>query len=114
VLAGGSAGSLCWFEEGTTDSRPKELSKVTCLGLIKTSHCPHYDAEEQRRPLYHKYIKSKVLKPGYACDNKAAIYFEDNEVRKVLALNEESNAYYVYEKNGEIIEDRLPKEVLKP
>lgn len=113
VLAGGSAGSLCWFEEGTTDSRPKELSKVTCLGFIKTSHCPHYDAEEQRRPLYHKYIKEKVLKPGYACDNKAAIYFEDNEVKKVLALNEESNAYYVYEKDGKIVEDKLPKEILK-
>jgi dipeptidase E len=113
VLAGGSAGSLCWFEEGTTDSRPKELSKVTCLGFIKTSHCPHYDAEEQRRPLYHKLIKEKVLKPGYACDNKAAIYFEDNEVKKVLAVNEESNAYYVYEKNGAIVEDKLPKEVLK-
>lgn len=112
VLAGGSAGSLCWFEEGTTDSRPKELTKVNCLGLIRTSHCPHYDAEAQRRPLYHKYIKEGVLKPGYACDNKAAIYFEDNEVKKVLAINEESNAYYVSLKNGEIVEEKLPKEVL--
>ena len=41
VLAGGSAGSLCWFEEGTTDSRPKQLSKVNGLGFIKGSHCPH-------------------------------------------------------------------------
>jgi peptidase E len=113
VLAGGSAGSLCWFEEGTTDSRPKELSKVTCLGFIKTSHCPHYDAEPQRRPLYHQYIKSKELKAGYACDNKAAIYFEDNAVKKVLAIDDNSNAYYVYEKNGEVIEEKLAKEVLK-
>lgn len=113
VLAGGSAGSLCWFEEGTTDSRPKELTKVSCLGFIKTSHCPHYDAEEQRRPLYHKYIKEKLLKPGYACDNKTAIYFEDNEVKQVLTLNEESNAYYVHEKNGQVVEDKLPKTVLR-
>jgi peptidase E len=113
VLGGGSAGSLCWFEEGTTDSRPKELSKVTCLGFIKTSHCPHYDAEAQRRPLYHQYIKSKELKGGYACDNKAAIYFEDNEVKKVVTADENSNAYYVYERNGEVIEEKLPKEVLK-
>ena len=112
VLAGGSAGSLCWFEEGTTDSRPKELSKVECLGFIKTSHCPHYDAEEQRRPLYQKYILDKTLKPGYAIDNKAAIYFEDNEVKKVLAVNEESNAYYVSVKDGKIVEEKLPKEVV--
>ncbi|MBI1808497.1 MAG: peptidase E [Gemmatimonadetes bacterium] len=44
VLGGASAGSLCWFEEGTTDSRPKALSIVKCLGFLKGSHSPHYDA----------------------------------------------------------------------
>ncbi|HPH45458.1 MAG TPA: peptidase E [Chryseolinea sp.] len=112
VLAGGSAGSLCWFEEGTTDSRPKELSKVSCLGFIKASHSPHYDAEPERRPRFQGYIKSKEFKAGYACDNKAAIYFEDNTVKEVVAVNQESNAYYVYEKNGEVIEEKLPKRVL--
>lgn len=111
VLAGGSAGSLCWFEEGTTDSRPKELSKVNGLGFIKGSHCPHYDAEPGRRPLYHRYIRDGVLKAGYAVDNNAAIYFEDNEVRKVIALDENSNAYFVSLKNGEVVEEKLKKEV---
>ena len=45
VLGGASAGSLCWFEEGTTDSRPKELTTVKCLGFLKGSHSPHYDRE---------------------------------------------------------------------
>ena len=112
VLAGGSAGSLCWFEEGTTDSRPKQLSKVNGLGFIKGSHCPHYDAEPGRRPLYHQYIKDGVLKPGYAVDNNASIYFEDNEVRKVIALDDNSNAYFVSLKNGEVVEERLRNEVL--
>ena len=58
VLGGASAGSLCWFEEGTTDSRPKELSTVKCLGFLKGSHSPHYDAEPGRRPLYQKLIAS--------------------------------------------------------
>ncbi len=56
VLGGASAGSLCWFEEGTTDSRPKELSTVKCLGFLKGSHWPHYDREPDRRPLYQKLI----------------------------------------------------------
>ena len=56
VLGGASAGSLCWFEEGTTDSRPKALSIVKCLGLLEGSHSPHYDAEPGRRPLYRKLI----------------------------------------------------------
>ena len=85
VLGGASAGSLCWFEEGTTDSRPKELSIVKCLGFLKGSHSPHYDAEPGRRPLYQKLIGSGQMKPGYACDNDAGIYFEDNEVKRVVA-----------------------------
>jgi dipeptidase E len=75
VLGGASAGSLCWFEEGTTDSRPKELTTVYGLGFIKGSHSPHYDREAPRRPTYHRLIASGQMKPGYACDNDAGIYF---------------------------------------
>ena len=75
VLGGASAGSICWFEEGTTDSRPKELTVVKGLGFLKGSHCPHYDREKDRRPLYQKLIASGELKPGYACDNDAGTYF---------------------------------------
>jgi peptidase E len=60
VLAGGSAGSLCWFEHGTTDSRPKDISKVECLGFIKGSHCPHYDSEPTRRPLSLVYKVQRI------------------------------------------------------
>ena len=76
VLGGASAGSLCWFEEGTTDSRPKELSIVKCLGFLHGSHSPHYDAEAARRPTYHRLILSGQMKPGYACDNDAGIYLK--------------------------------------
>lgn len=113
ILSGGSAGSLCWFEQGTTDSRPKEITKIECLGFLQGSHCPHYDSEPTRRPRYHSYIKSKEFKAGYACDDQAGIYFEDNTVKKVVSLKEESNAYYVYEENGEAKERKLEKEVLK-
>ena len=112
LLGGGSAGSLCWFEHGTTDSRPIELSKVDGLGFIKGSHCPHYDAEAQRRPLYWSKIKSGAFKPGYACDNRAGIYFENEMVKQVVALDEKSNAYYVSKIGGEVNERLLPKIVL--
>jgi len=46
ILSGGSAGSLCWFVNGTTDSRPKELSIIEGLKFLNYSHCPHYHSEE--------------------------------------------------------------------
>lgn len=104
VLGGASAGSLCWFEEGTTDSRPKELSTVQCLGFLKGSHSPHYDREPGRRPLYQKLIGSGEMKPGYACDNDAGIYFEDNEVRRVVSTRAEAKVYYVSVVGGKVVE----------
>ncbi len=110
VLGGASAGSLCWFEEGTTDSRPKELSKVDCLGFLKGSHSPHYDAEPGRRPLYQKMIASGQMKPGYACDNDAGIYFEDNTVKRVVSTRAAAKVYYVSMEGGKIAEKVMEPE----
>jgi len=112
VLGGASAGSLCWFEEGTTDSRPKELTKVECLGFLAGSHSPHYDAEGNRRPIYHRMILSGELKPGYACDNDAGIYFEDNEVRRVVHTRADAKVYYVSVENGRVVERMIEPEMI--
>lgn len=113
VLGGASAGSLCWFEEGTTDSRPQEVTKIECLGFLRGSHSPHYDAEAVRRPTYHRLIRSGELKPGYACDNDAGIHFVDNEVRGVVKTREEASVYYVELVDGEIVETELPAEMIR-
>jgi peptidase E len=112
VLGGASAGSLCWFEEGTTDSRPRELTTVKCLGFLKGSHCPHYDREPARRPLYRKLIASGEMKPGYACDNDAGIHFEDNEVKRVVKTRAEAKVYYVSASGGEAVEKVLEAEMI--
>jgi len=109
VLGGASAGSLCWFEEGTTDSRPKELSTVKGLGFLRGSHCPHYDREAQRRPVYQKLIGSGQMKPGYACDNDAGIYFEDNDVKRVVSTRPEAKVYYV-----SVVDGKVSEKVLEP
>jgi len=110
VLGGASAGSLCWFEEGTTDSRPKELTTVKCLGFLKGSHSPHYDREPGRRPLYQKLIGSGEMKPGYACDNDAGIHFEDNVVKRVVSTRAEAKVYYVSAVDGRVVEKVLEAE----
>jgi peptidase E len=112
VLGGASAGSLCWFEEGTTDSRPKELTTVQGLGFLKGSHSPHYDREPGRRPLYQKLIGSGQMKPGYACDNDAGIYFEDNTVKRVVATRKDAKVYYVSVVDGKVVEKMMEPEII--
>ncbi len=58
VLAGSSAGGICWFESGVTDSFGPQLEQMDCLGFLSGSFCPHWDDEEQRRPRYHALLKN--------------------------------------------------------
>lgn len=113
VLAGGSAGSLCWFEKGTTDSRPIKLSVVEGLGFLPFSHSPHYHSEEYRRPLFHENIKNGIFGSGYGMDNYSGIIFKNGEPFKVVSLGEEYNSYYAYLKDGEIVEEKLKAVILK-
>lgn len=113
VLAGGSAGSLCWFVNGTTDSRPKELSVVEGLGFLPFSHSPHYHSEEYRRPLYHKNIENGIFKEGYAMDDYSGIIFKNGKPFKVVSLGDEYNCYFVSVKNGKAVEEKLKAEILK-
>jgi peptidase E len=114
VLSGGSAGSLCWFQGGTTDSRPKDLSIVKCLGFIQTSHCPHYHSELLRKPLYFDNILKGRLSPGYAIDDLAGVVFENEKFVRSVAIDDKSHAYYVSVINGAIDEKLLPvTEIIK-
>ena len=67
VLCGVSAGSICWFEQGVTDSLiPDRLVPLRGLGFLEGSNCPHYDSEPLRRPTCHDLLKRGFLKAGYA------------------------------------------------
>src|ERR1700689_1062680 len=86
VLAGSSAGGICWFEGGTTDSFGRELRAFTDgLGLLAGSYCPHYDSEPRRRPLYHRLIADGTLSSGIACDDGAAGPFTDHTRPELIA-----------------------------
>ncbi|MBE2190685.1 MAG: peptidase E [Alphaproteobacteria bacterium] len=85
VLAGISAGAICWFEEGATDSIPGKISSLSCLGFVKGSCCPHYDGSELRRKTVPQLIQEKEMKAGYAIDDNAAIHIVDNKLENAIS-----------------------------
>ncbi len=107
VLAGGSAGSLCWFSEGITDSIPGRFSALKCLGFLKESNCPHYD-EEGRRPSYHHHILMGDVPSGYAAENGVALHFIDEQFVEAVSAYSEKNAYFVERRNGSPKEMKIP------
>jgi len=93
VLAGISAGSICWFEEGVTDSIPGLLTPLQCLGFLKGSNCPHYDGEVNRRPSYHRLLKERQIGPGIACDDGVALHYKDGELHRIISSRPNARAY---------------------
>jgi dipeptidase E len=112
ILAGGSAGSLCWFTGGFTDSRPKYLSQIDCLGFLNYSHCPHFGSIN-RKTLYEEAILNHKLKEGYACDNLAGLLFVNGVLKKSVSLNKDNNNYFISVKDGKINEELLPAEIIQ-
>lgn len=106
VLAGLSAGAICWFEQGTTDSIPGELTVLSCLGYLQGSCTPHYDSEVQRRPALHRFIESGAILPGYAFEDGVAGHFIDGRLHKVVRASPDKRGYYVERIAGRV-EERL-------
>jgi peptidase E len=106
VLAGWSAGMICWFEAGVTDSFGPELRGLRDgLGFLPGSACPHYDGEPERRPSYAKLV-ADGFPPGVAADDGVALRFDGTELVEVVSAREDARAYRVTAEGEEPLEAR--------
>lgn len=110
VLSGSSAGGICWFEHGVTDSFGPQLETMECLGFLRGSFCPHWDDEEQRRPRYHQLLKDG-LAAGFAADAGVGLHFVNGELREAVACDEGSGAYRLEVVDGDVVETPIPARV---
>jgi dipeptidase E len=94
VLCGASAGMICWFEAGLTDSFGPQLEGMDCLGFLPGSACPHYDGEELRRPRYRELVDGGFPE-GVAADDGVGIHFVGTEIAEVVTCRPGATAYRV-------------------
>jgi dipeptidase E len=112
LLAGLSAGSICWFEQGVTDSIPGELTAIACLGLLPGSNCPHYDGEAERRPAYHRLRAEGLLGDGIAADDGVALHYNETALHRVVGSRPQAKAYRLMGSNGKADEEAMNTEYL--
>ncbi len=117
VLAGISAGSICWFDSGHSDSmsfyNPREWKYINVrgLGLIKGIHCPHYNSMTRGVPR-RKHFRHMIRKTGgigIAIENNCAIEFIDGRFYKVIRSKNYARAYRVYNSGREVISVQIPQ-----
>jgi dipeptidase E len=113
VLTGWSAGAMCWFEAGVTDSFGPELAPLDgCLAFFGGSMCPHYDGEERRRPVYHELVGGGRLPAGYAADDLVGLHFAGTELAEIVTAREDARAYHVEREGGRVRESPLDARLL--
>ncbi len=96
VLAGVSAGALCWASGGTTDSYGPRLQPWTGgLRLVEGSVCPHYDSEGERRPLYRRLVDNGTLEPGWGADDGVGLHYVDGVFAGAVADRADAYAWRV-------------------
>ncbi len=107
LMGGGSAGGICWFDNGLTDSRPIELTAMTAMGWLKGSFSPHYLSEPGRRKYCHKYVMAGEMSSGYAVDEPVGLLFENEELVKAIGSKPDAEGFWVERKGDEVVETPL-------
>lgn len=95
LLAGISAGAICWFNSGVTDSMEGNLQPLPCLGFLSGSCCPHYSGEPERRPAYEGFVGTGAMQGGIAIDDGAAVHFINGKPSSIIAGRLGASAYRV-------------------
>jgi len=111
ILTGVSAGMICWFEAGVTDSFGPLAALRDGLGLLSGSACPHYDGETDRRPTYQRLVRAG-FPAGYAADDGAALHFVGTALEACIAARPTARVYRVGAEGETVVETPLPVRLL--
>jgi len=112
VLTGVSAGAICWFDNGVTDSWADGLRALPGLRFLAGACCPHYDSEKERRPSVHRLVKAREIPKTLALDDGAAAHFVGRRLVRIVSSRASSRGYEVRRRAGSVVETPLPTALL--
>ena len=107
IMSGVSAGAICWFEKGITDSYAQELTIIDCLGIVEGIACPHFDEEKEREPYVNEVIKREIVKSCICIEGNCALHIKNNSEYSSVDFGNGRKTFRVYMENN-----TLKKEIL--
>jgi len=109
IMSGVSAGAICWFNKGITDSWANKLKILDCLNFIQGNCCPHYDEEPERKPMLSNFILNKVIDECFAIEGGCALHIKNGDEYKAVSFNKGKNSLIVKSGSQKVIENILPR-----
>ena len=107
VMSGVSAGAICWFEKGITDSFAEELNIIDCLGLVEGITCPHFDEEKEREPYVNHVIQREIIESCICIEGNCALHIKNDFEYFSIDFGNGKNSFRVTKENN-----KLKKEIL--
>jgi peptidase E len=111
VLAGLSAGAMCWFRAGITKSRGR-AEPVAGLGLLEGSLSVHYDGEPERRPVFLEAVASGAIPDGFGADDGVGLLFRDGRLERVVSSRPAAGCVRVRRAGDRAVEQPVPVALL--
>ena len=110
VMSGVSAGAICWFENGLTDSWAEKLQMMPCMNFIPGNCAPHYDEEPERRPATKQFLENGSINFMYGIEGGSALHFKNEDPVTSVRFSKNKNSYKVTLKDTLILETPYPSE----
>ena len=107
VMSGVSAGAICWFDKGITDSFSEKLEIIDCLGIINEIACPHFDEEKEREPFVKEIIKCQRIDSCICIEGNCALHIENNFNYKSINFGNKKKCLKIFKENDQIIQKYL-------
>ena len=107
IMSGVSAGAICWFEKGITDSWKDHQALLPCLGFVDGICCPHYDEEPERIPFVKKVLEEGLINDCFAIDGFCALHMIDDIPKFVVSFGDNTDSYNVSCKDNKIIHNQI-------
>jgi len=103
VMSGVSAGAICWFEKGITDSFSDKLEIIDCLGIVKGNACPHFDEEKEREPYVIDIIKSQRINSCICIEGNCALHIKNDIAYKAINFGNKKKCIKIFNEDEKLI-----------
>lgn len=103
IMSGVSAGAICWFDYGITDSYADKLEILECLGFIKGIACPHYDEEVERQPFVERMLTNNVIESCICIEGYCALHINDENFYKSINFGKHKKSFELYKNSNQIL-----------
>ena len=107
IMSGVSAGAICWFNKGITDSWKDHQAILPCLGFVDGVCCPHYDEEPERIPYVKEILNNKQINECIAIEGFCALHLINDIPKYSVSFGTDTNVHLVSLSNEEIIHNDL-------